>query len=212
MRRKFLPFLLLLAAAWALPARAGGPLAGLLDPDRYTFGVEWGYTQTFFLARSYNFFSEEGYRIFEDDKGFLFTPNATLLAHFGFHLNERVTLSLATGYFGVGENNRLLPALVRLNFYPATHSEDGWFAFAQGGPAWHEREVFGAQAWLCSGGGGYRLHLAYRCNLDLLIGVKYLHDHPSIPNPEGPGNVPEYNIRRNDAGYCALDVSVAVSF
>ena len=212
MRRKLLPFLLLMAAAWTVPARAGGPLAGLLDADRFTFGVEWGYTQTFYLARSYNFFSEEGYRIFEDERGFFFSPNASFLAQFGFHLNERVTLSLATGYFGVGENNRLLPALVRLSYYPATHSEDGWFAFMQGGPAWHERDVFGSQAWLGSGGGGYRIHLAYRCNLDLLVGVKYLHDHPSIPNPEGPGNVPEHNIRRNDAGYCALDVSVAISF
>ena len=184
-------------------------LLGLLDSGRFTVGLEWGYTQGFYLARSYNFFSEEGYRIFEDNKGFLFTPNATVLAQFGFHLGDRLTLSLHSGYLGVGENNRLIPALLRLGFYPSTHSEDGLFAFVQGGAAWHEHEVLGGLAWLGSGGGGYRIHLGSSCNLDLLLGLKYLHDHPAIPNPEGPGNVPEHNIRRNDAGYCALDLSIA---
>ena len=210
MLRKIFIFTILITAL-SLPVR-GRTLLGVLDTGRFTIGMEWGYTQTFYFARSYNFISEEGYRVFEDDRGFRFSPNASVLIGFGYHLNDRVCLSLQTGYLGVGENNRLLPALMRLSFYPETNSEDGFFAFAQGGAAWHEHDVLGGQAWLGSGGGGYRICLGAGCTLDLLVGLKYLYDHPAIPNPEGPGNVPGPNIRRNDARYCALDLSIAVSF
>ena len=84
--------------------------------------------------------------------------------------------------------------------------------YAQGGTAWHVHSTQGRMAWLATLGGGYRLRLSTDARLDLLVGLKYLHDHPSIPNPEGPGNVPEHNIRKNNAGYCALDISLAISF
>ena len=61
-------------------------------------------------------------------------------------------------------------------------------------------------------GGGYRVRLSDTCNLDLLVGLKGLIDRPAIPDPARPGSIPEQNIRRNIAGYCALDFSVAVSF
>ena len=48
--------------------------------------------------------------------------------------------------------------------------------------------------------------------LKKLLGVKYLWDHPRIPNPDGPGYTPAHNIRRNDAGYCALDLTLAINF
>ena len=186
------------------------PVGGFFD--RFTFGVEWGYSQCFLLNRDYNFISEEGYRVYEQNLGFLWHPNAQLLASVGYQLGERSTLAVYGGYIGVGKNNRLLPVMLRYSYFPSTHSEDGLFAYAQGGLAWHVHATAGRMGWLGTLGGGYRIRLSRDVRLDLLVGLKYLHDHPSIPNPEGPGNVPEHNIRKNTAGYCALDISFAVNF
>lgn len=210
MRRKLLSIIIILvciqplASARLLP---GGPLF-----DRFLAGVEWGYTQCFFLSRDYNFYSEEGYRIYEQDQGFSWHANAQILARVSYALGNRSMLTLLGGYMGMGENNRLFPVQLRYSYFPKSFLEDGLFAFAQGGVAWHTHAAAGQPAMLGSLGGGYRLHLSEDCNLDLLVGFKYLRDHPSIPNPEGPGNVPAHNIRKNVAGYCALDISLALSF
>ena len=210
MKRKLLTLAILLISL--SPCATGRTIPAGSFFDRVVLGMEWGYTQCFFLSRNYNFITEEGYRAFEKSDAFYFRPNAQVLANVGYRLSEQLTLSLYGGYIGVGEQNRLIPALLRASYFPSTDSEDGLFASAQGGAAWHVHNTEGRTAWLATIGGGYRFRLSYDTHLDLLFGIKYLHDHPSIPNPEGPGNVPERNIRMNNAGYCALDISIAVSF
>lgn len=210
MKRKLLILAILLISL--SPCTAGRTIPAGSFFDRFVMGMEWGYTQCFFLSRNYNFITEEGYRAFEKNDAFHFRSNALVLANVGYRVSEQLTLGIYGGYIGVGEQNRLIPALLRASYFPSTDSEDGLFAYAQGGAAWHVHSTEGRMAWLATIGGGYRLRLSYDTHLDLLIGVKYLHDHPSIPNPEGPGNVPERNIRMNNAGYCALDISIAVSF
>ena len=210
MKRKLLTLAILLISL--SPCATGRTIPAGSFFDRVVLGMEWGYTQCFFLSRNYNFITEEGYRAFEKSDAFYFRPNAQVLANVGYRLSEQLTLSLYGGYIGVGEQNRLIPALLRASYFPSTDSEDGLFAYAQGGAAWHVHNTEGRTAWLATIGGGYRFRLSYDTHLDLLFGIKYLHDHPSIPNPEGPGNVPERNIRMNNAGYCALDISIAVSF
>ena len=180
--------------------------------DRFSYGVEWGYSQCFLLARDYNFLSEEGYRVFEQYTDFDWHANGQIFARVGFSLTDRTQISLLGGYFGTGENNRLLPALLRLAYFPATERQDGWQFWLQGGPAWHVHAIAGKMALLAEAGAGYRLCLHPACSMDLLVGLKYLYDHPSIPNPEAPGNVPAHNIRKNVAGHCALDISIAFSF
>ena len=210
MKRKLLTLAILLISL--APYAKGRTIAAGSFFDRFVLGAEWGYTQCVFQTRNYNFISEEGYRVYEKNSAFYAHANAQILANIGYRLSEQVTLSLYSGYIGVGEQNRLIPALLRASYFPSTDSEDGLFAYAQGGVAWHVHSTEGRMAWLGTLGGGYRFRLSYDTHLDLLIGIKYLHDHPSIPNPEGPGNVPERNIRMNYAGYCALDISIAVSF
>ena len=209
-RRKLLTLSILLASF--IPSAMGQtlPAGGVLG--RFVLGVEWGYTQCLYHSRNYNFISEEGYRIYEKNSSFYAHANAQILASLGYRLSDQVTLAFYSGYIGVGEQNRLIPALLRASYFPSTDSEDGLFAYVQGGTAWHVHSTQGRMAWLGTLGGGYRLRLSTDTRLDLLVGLKYLHDHPSIPNPEGPGNVPEHNIRMNNAGYCALDISLAISF
>lgn len=210
MRRKLLVILTLIVLVAPKAAGRTLPYQGFFD--RFTVGLEWGYTQCFLLARDYNFISEEGYRIFEQQTGFNWHANAQLLLSVGHLIGEHSSLTLYSGYMGVGKDNRLIPLQLRYSFFPSQYRHDGPIAYAQGGVAWHIHTSAGRMGWLGGLGGGYRVRLSYDTYLDLLVGVKYLHDHPSIPNPEGPGNVPERNIRKNNAGYCALDISIALSF
>ena len=209
MRRKLLMLILLIASA---PNLLQARLPSTWFFDRFRLGVEWGYTQCFFLARNYNFFSEEGYRIHEQFSGMHLASNGSIYGQIGYDLHEKVNLALYVGYIGVGEDNRLLPVQLRASFFPKTTGADGLFTFAQGGPAWHTIAGGYNLGWLAGLGGGYRLTLSEDCNLDLMMGVKYLWDHPRIPNPERAGYVPAHNIRRNDAGYCALDLTIAINF
>ncbi len=180
--------------------------------NHFRIGVEWGYSQCFFLYRNYNIFSEEGYRIHERYAGMHLRSNGAFYGQIGFDFARKYNLALYAGYIGVGENNRLLPIQLRASFFPHTTVEDGIFTYVQGGPAWHTLTGGYQLGWLATLGGGYRITLSADCNLDLLVGVKYLWDHPRIPNPDGPGYTPAHNIRRNDAGYCALDLTIAVNF
>ena len=210
MRRKLLStIILLLSFATVAPARVlpGGPVF-----NRLRVGLEWGYTQTFFLARSYTYISDDGYRVYEKSVGFHWSANAQILAQAGYILGERSLVSLCAGYMGMGKDNRLLPLALRYTFFPRAVYNDGFFVYGQGGVAWHVHTTAGKTAVLGVLGGGYRVRLSDTCNLDLLVGLKGLIDRPAIPDPARPGSIPEQNIRRNIAGYCALDFSVAVSF
>jgi len=209
MRRKILITIILAFSVF------GTVQARMLDGwffSRFRIGAEWGYSQCFFLARNYNIFSEEGYRIHEQSAGLYLRPNASLYGQIGVDIARRFNLAVYAGYIGVGENNRLLPLQLRASFFPKTPHGQGLFTYAQGGPAWHTITGGYTLAWLGGLGGGYRIPLSEACNLDLLAGVKFLWDHPRIPNPDGPGYTPAHNIRRNDAGYCTLDVTVAINF
>lgn len=182
---------------------------------RFRIGAEWGYSQCAYRIWDYNYFSEEGYRVYDSQRGFHFYPNGSILAQIGCRLGDRFDAALCAGYAGAGEDNRLFPLLLRLYWFPqARRSEasDGIFSFVQGGPAWHVRGAGRPVAWTETLGAGYRMALTGDCNLDLHFGLKFVQDHPLIPNPEAPGNVPERNILKNNAGYCALDLTIAVNF
>ena len=138
MRRKLLIIIILLSSfvssvsAHVLPS--GPPF------NRFRFGVEWGYTQCFFGYRDYNFFSEEGYRVYDRSYGFHWAANAQLMLQVGYTLGERSIVSLLGGYIGMGQGNRLLPVAARYTFFPRSLYEDGFFAYAEAGAAWTRME------------------------------------------------------------------------
>ena len=154
MRRKLLMLILLIASA---PTLLQARLPSSWFFDRFRLGVEWGYTQCFFLARNYNFFSEEGYRIHEQFSGMHLASNGSIYGQIGYDLHKKVNLALYVGYIGVGKDNRLLPVQLRASFFPRTTTADGLFTFAQGGPAWHTIAGGFNLGWLAGLGGGWRL-------------------------------------------------------
>lgn len=210
MRRKLLTIILLFVGLQSFAQQARMPDNWFFN--HFQVGMEWGYSQCLFLSRNYNLFSEEGYRIHEQYNILLLRPNGVVMGQVGFDFARKFNLAIYAGYIGVGEDNRLYPLQLRTSFFPHTTAEQGVFVYLQGGPAWHTLAGGYNLGWLAVGGTGWRFPLSSDCNLDLLVGVKYLWDHPRIPNPDGPGYTPAHNIRRNDAGYCALDLTIAVNF
>ena len=208
MRRKLLLVIFLIQAV----------SASAMMPENWFFrnfrvGLELGYSQCFYRGWGYNFISEEGSRFYDDTREWHLKANGILLAQIGTNLHQDLfNLSFNTGYIGVGKNNQLIPFLLRFSYYPRTATRDGMVTFVQGGPAMHIFPGDRQLAWLGSLGGGYRITLTDDCALDLTAGFKFVYAHPLIPNPEGAGYVPRRNIRSNNAAYCALDLTVAVSF
>lgn len=207
-RKRILIILLIIFASISSEARL---------PDswffrRFNMGLEWSYTQTLLRIWNYNILSEEGYRIYDKDAAFMFHPNASVSAQIGYLLNDHFVIAIHGGYTGIGKGNRLLPVQLRLSWFPDPVDEDGGFFYLQGGPAFHLRPQEMRPAWLFASGMGYRLRLNAECNLDFSLGLKYLYDHPLLPNPEGPGYVPAHNIRKNNAGSFALDLSMGFNF
>ena len=210
--RKRLTVILILLLSFQAPVKAGGPGGWFFE--HFRLGAEWGYSQCLWMYRDYNFDSSEGYRIHEKSQGFYLQPNGAVLGRIVFPLSESFELSLCGGYIGAGRDNRLFPLMLRLCWFPSLSDEEGFFTLLQGGAACHTPASggFSKMAWLASAGEGYRIPLGAGLDLDLTVNFRFLSDHPLIPNPEGPGNVPERNIRKNLAEYCALDFSVGICF
>lgn len=180
---------------------------------RFRFSCEWGYVQSVYRDYHYNILSEEGYRINESYYGVDMHPNGTLLAGAGFvPRGELLMISLHAGYAGIHEDNRIIPALLRMSFFPKKTGSDGIFYYAQAGAGFHIPKTLKTRVSLLSGiGAGYRFALTERCSIDLLITAMAALSRPPIPNPDGPGYVAEQNIRSNSATYGALSLTIAVS-
>lgn len=181
--------------------------------DRIRFSCEWGYVQTIYHDYHFNILSEEGYRINESFYGFSPHPNGLLLLGAGFVVPaEKLMISIHGGYSGIHEGNRVIPALLRVSFFPRTIQDDGMFYYAQAGAGFHLPAGFKTRVSLMSGlGAGYRIALSERFSLDLILTAMAAFSHPPVPNPEGPGFVAEQNVRTSDAHYGALSLTIAVN-
>lgn len=198
---------IILLAACSSAAAARSPLL--------RYGLEWGFTPTLLASYHFNYISDEGYRVNDQGGGGYFAANGSILAHFGVNVTETFSLSLLSGAVGISEGNRVFPAMLRVSAYPKGVSSDGIFIFADGGVGFHAdnpNTPTKKNAVLASLGGGYRFALSRSISFDLLASLRGAYDHASILNPDGPGYIPEQNIRRNNAGYIALNISAALTF
>lgn len=182
--------------------------------DRFRFSCEWGYIQSLYRDYHYNILSEEGYRINESYRGIDPWPNGIALIGAGFVIpGDMMMISLHGGYSGIHEDNRIIPALLRVSFFPKTLLDNGFFYYAQAGAGFHLPSTLETRVSVLSGlGAGYHFPLTKRCSIDLILTAMAALSKPPIPNPDGPGFVAEENIRTNKAGYGSLSFSVAINF
>lgn len=181
--------------------------------SRVHYDIDWGYSQHFYTYHSYNFINSEGNRIPGGRQGMDWSPAGCFLLGAGYDITPKLGMELLAGYAGATSKDRYLPILLRLDYYYQGYAQKGTFSFIQGGAGL--RMPFGnsgKMSVLGAIGQGYRIPLAAGINLDLKMSLQFTFDTPPIPDPDGPGNVPERNIRKNNARYYALNISLGINF
>ena len=187
-----------------------GLLSQAFNP-RLSYGLEWGYTATFYKASQHNFICSEGYRIIENPDNRSFFSNGTVLANVGMDLNSVLNASFHTGLIGVYSRRWMVPLELRATCCPSGLHADG--ALFQAGTALLipttelYTPAFGARL-----GGGYRLAVYRNFSVDLLLSFTFTLDHESITDPDTLQSVPAADIKRNSSEYYGLNLSLAVNF
>lgn len=181
------------------------------EAPRLCYGIEWGYSATIHEAHHYNYLCEEGYRLDDVGASFLYSSSATALITFGVNTFNHLTFSIASGFSAIYESRNVIPVMGRIAYYPAGLATDGIFVRIGAGAGFETSEV-GREAVLETIGAGYRISLARAVNLDFSFNLNGAQAPSHIIDPDTGYNVPERNIRRNSAGYYALNLSVALTF
>lgn len=196
--------------AGAGPVRAENP-PGREGSARLSCGIEWGYNATVLDLYHYNYMdSADGFRIDQKVMKPMYYSNGHATAHLTLEFARRWALGLHAGYAGIQQRTRIFPLALRSTYFMESFREDGQFIFLEGGAGLHEtRKIISPFGRL---GYGYRLALSRRSSMDFSASMRAAFDHPPIYDSSIPGYVPEENIRRSDALYGALLLSVALNF
>jgi len=197
-------------AGAAAPLRAGNP-PGREGSARLSYGIEWGYDATVIDVYHYNYLdAADGFRI--DDKAAkpMIYSNGHVMAHLSVEFARHWALGLYAGYAGVQQRTRLFPLALRSTYFMESFRDDGTFIFLEGGAGLHEtRKSISPSGQL---GYGYRAALSRRSSIDFSASLRVTADHPPIYDSSIPGYVSDENIRRSDALYGAVLLSVALNF
>ncbi|MCQ2157232.1 MAG: hypothetical protein MJY53_02440 [Bacteroidales bacterium] len=175
------------------------------------FGVEWGYSISFFNYRHFNYLDGEGSRVNEQGVIWHAHSNGNVLASVGLAFSSKCALSLCTGYMGIEDNNRIIPALIRFTFVPRGMEESGFVLTFDGGAGMNVlyNDKFPLT---CGIGTGYRINISGRYSLDLKFNVRASYDQPNIYDPTIYGFVPKQNISLDQAFYGSAGISAAINF
>lgn len=207
--------ILIVAAAFALLAGTGSVRAenppGKEGSARLSFGVEWGYDATVLELHHYNYMdAADGFRIDDESATPMFYSNGHATAHVTLEFARRWALGINAGYAGVFQRTRIFPLALRSTFYFDSFRSDGQFIFLEGGAGLHEtRKSVSPVARI---GYGYRAVLSRKSSIDFLASIRTVADHPPIYDSSIPGYIADEDIRRSDALYNALILSVALNF
>ena len=210
MRRHILLIITLTLLAETAPLRAGNP-PGREGSARLSCGIEWGYDATVIDAYHYNYMdAADGFRIDEEAVKPMLYSNGHAMAHLTVEFARRWALGLYAGYAGVQQRTRIFPLALRSTYFKESFRDDGQFLFLEGGAGLHEtrRSIspFGRLGY------GYRAVLTRRSSIDFSASLRVTADHPPIYDSSIPGYVSDENIRRSDALYGAVILSVALNF
>jgi len=209
--RRHIPLLIaLMLLAGTAPLRAGNP-PGREGSARLSCGIEWGYDATVIDAYHYNYMdAADGFRIDEEAVKPMLYSNGHAMAHLTVEFARRWALGLYAGYAGVQQRTRIFPLALRSTYFMESFRDDGQFLFLEGGAGLHEtrRSIspFGRLGY------GYRAVLTRRSSIDFSASLRVTADHPPIYDSSIPGYVSDENIRRSDALYGAVILSVALNF
>lgn len=205
--RKAATILLLLLLSCALGAQEKG-----LWYDHLDYGVEWGYSGTFWDSYHYNYTSAEGERLDSRNEHLTFKSNGHLYGFVGARFARWFAADVLVGWAGVYEGRRVVPVTLRSSVFFRGYDNDGMKVFLEGGRCF--APVFGGKPiWLGKVGGGHRTMLDRHLALDFALSLQAVSDHPrDVYDPIREDVVPPGNLRRSDCAYMSLNLSVALCF
>jgi len=176
------------------------------------FGVEWGYSLSVYKYYHFNYIeATDGYRVDDEGSSSSWLINAYGVGMVGVDLSRYLNLSLNIGLTGIYRGRNVYSASIRGSWYFSNVNSSGFFIYSDGGLGISEAfdEDFCA---LMHIGGGYRISLSRRSDLDLSLSFRSALDHPEIWDEWEGKYVEKRNIRRNNALYYALCFGIGISF
>lgn len=177
----------------------------------FKYGVEWGYDATFMdKFHSVYFDPDVGYRIDAEGTKLMLYSNGYASARIGVEFLKHYSMTFLAGYCGVKQGRRIFPFTLRATYFIDSYDISGFMAFCEGGRGVH----YGSDVniILAKFGAGYRLKMSKRSSLDFMASVQLTKDHPGIYNPEIPGYIPDFYVRRSDDLFGSFNLSCAISF
>lgn len=180
--------------------------------DYFDYGVEWGYSGTFWDSFHYNYTSVDGARLDSRDDRLTFKSNGHLYGFVGARFARYFAADALVGWVGVYEGRRVVPVTLRGSVFFRGYDADGMKLFLEGGrciaPSFSGKPIYIAKL-----GTGYRIMLESNFALDLALSLQAVHDHPlGVYDHIREESVPDANLRRSDCSYMSLNLSFALCF
>ena len=219
--KRFLLISALLLCAFSLKAQD-------TKAPAFKFGVEWGENTLLWYAYHFNYTTDIGSRVDQQDSRFKAAFNGSVMGFdqqdsrfkaafngsvmgfVGVNASDWLSVAFYGGFAGYDRGLRMIPALVRTTWYPRGACSDGIMAFMDLGT--DVKTIIQENTVIADLGTGYRFSLSRHINLDFLLSLRTVQKRPPIPNPDGEGTIPAENVRNNSAGYYAIGLSIALEF
>ena len=201
--KRFLLISALLLCAFSLKAQD-------TKAPAFKFGVEWGENTLLWYAYHFNYTTDIGSRVDQQDSRFKAAFNGSVMGFAGVNASDWLSVAFYGGFAGYDRGLRMIPALVRTTWYPRGACSDGIMAFMDLGT--DVKTIIQESTVIADLGTGYRFSLSRHINLDFLLSLRTVQKRPPIPNPDGEGTIPAENVRNNSAGYYAIGFSIALEF
>ena len=201
--KRFLLISALLLCAFSLKAQD-------TKAPAFKFGVEWGENTLLWYAYHFNYTTDIGSRVDQQDSRFKAAFNGSVMGFVGVNASDWLSVAFYGGFAGYDRGLRMIPALVRTTWYPHGACSDGIMAFMDLGT--DVKTIIQENTVIADLGTGYRFSLSRHINLDFLLSLRTVQKRPPIPNPDGEGTIPAENVRNNSAGYYAIGLSIALEF
>ena len=120
--KRFLLISALLLCAFSLKAQD-------MKAPAFKFGVEWGGYTLLWYAYHFNYTTDIGSRVDQQNSKFKPAFNGSVMGYAGINASDWLSVALYGGFAGCDKGLRMIPALVRTTWYPRGACCDGIMAF-----------------------------------------------------------------------------------
>lgn len=178
---------------------------------RFRFGIEWGYSLSLLNSYQYDYIDpSEGFRVDKSGTKLQGSSNALIATSVGVEFARHFGASLNAGYAGISQARRIFPLSLRETVYFKSYDQDGILAYIEEGLGFHAKDM-AHPTYLAKTGTGYRFVLTPRSCMDFILSFQLSTDHPPIYDSHTMSYISKDNLRRSDALYTGINITVAIT-